>query len=123
MHSAASPVFIGDRLGRRNALTLSQFVIFGSCAALFLLFAGQRLSAWHIGAAAFFIGAAWTVDAPARVALVPDLLGSSLTADAMLLESFTHSILIAAGAYLAGWLLETVRHGWRPERPHPPYRP
>ena len=103
--------FIGDRLGRRNALTLSQFVIFGSCAALFLLFAGQRLSAWHIGAAAFFIGAAWTVDAPARVALVPDLLGSSLTADAMLLESFTHSILIAAGAYLAGWLLELFGTG------------
>ena len=103
--------FIGDRLGRRNALTLSQFVIFGSCAALFLLFAGQKLSAWHIGAAAFFIGAAWTVDAPARVALVPDLLGSSLTADAMLLESFTHSILIAASAYLAGWLLELFGTG------------
>ena len=103
--------FIGDRLGRRNALTLSQFVIFGSCAALFLLFAGQKLSAWHIGAAAFIIGAAWTVDAPARVALVPDLLGSSLTADAMLLESFTHSILIAASAYLAGWLLELFGTG------------
>ena len=98
--------FIGDRLGRRNALTLSQVVIFAACVALLILFAGHRLSVWQIAAAAFIIGAAWTVDAPARAALVPDLLGSSQTADAMLLESFTHGILIAAGAYLAGWLLQ-----------------
>ncbi len=98
--------FIGDRLGRRNTLTLSQFVIFGACLALFLLFAENRLSAWQITLAAFVIGAAWTIDAPARSALVPDLLGGRLTADAMLLESFTHSIILGAGGYLAGWLLE-----------------
>ena len=98
--------FIGDRLGRRNTLTLSQVVIFGSCLALLLLFAEERLTAWQITAAAFIIGAAWTVDAPARSALVPDLLGDRLTADAMLLESFTHSIILGAGAYVAGWLIE-----------------
>ena len=98
--------FIGDRLGRRNTLTLSQVVIFATCVALFLLFAGDRLNPWQITAAAFIIGAAWTVDAPARSALVPDLLGDGLTADAMLLESFTHSIILGLGAYLAGWLLE-----------------
>ena len=97
---------IGDRLGRRNTLTLSQVVIFGSCVTLFLLLAGERLSAWQIGVAAFIIGAAWTMDAPARAALVPDLLGGGLTADAMLLESFTHSIVISVGAYIAGWLLK-----------------
>ncbi len=97
---------IGDRLGRRNTLTLSQVVIFGSCVTLFLLLAGERLSAWQIGVAAFIIGAAWTMDAPARAALVPDLLGGGLTADAMLLESFTHSIVISVSAYIAGWLLK-----------------
>ncbi len=98
--------FIGDRLGRRTTLTLSQAVIFGSCLALLLLYTGERLAAWQITAAAFIIGAAWTVDAPARSALVPDLLGDRLTPDAMLLESFTHSIILGAGAYFAGWLLE-----------------
>ncbi len=97
---------IGDRLGRRNTLTVSHFVIFLSCLALLLLFAGGRLSAWQIGAAAFIIGASWTVDAPARAALVPDLLGAGLTAEAMLLESFMHSIVNSIAAYLAGWLLE-----------------
>lgn len=97
---------VGDRLGRRNTLVLSQFVIFLSCLALLLLFAGNRLSAWQIGAAAFIIGASWTVDAPARAALVPDLLGAGLTADAMLLESFMHSLMNSIAAYLAGWLLQ-----------------
>ena len=98
--------FIGDRLGRRTTLILSQVVIFAACLSLLLLLEGDRLNAWQITAAAFVIGAAWTVDAPARAALVPDLLGHRLTADAMLLESLTHSILLGAGAYMAGWLLE-----------------
>ena len=98
--------FIGDRLGRRTTLILSQAVIFAACLSLLLLLEGERLNAWQITAAAFIIGAAWTVDAPARAALVPDLLGSRLTADAMLLESLTHSVLLGAGAYMAGWLLE-----------------
>ena len=97
--------FIGDRLGRRTTLILSQLVIFAACLSLLLLFQNGRLSAWQITAAAFIIGAAWTVDAPARAALVPDLLGSRLTPDAMLLEALAHSILLGAGAYLAGWLL------------------
>ena len=98
--------FIGDRLGRRTTLILSQVVIFAACLSLLLLLKGERLNAWQITAAAFIIGAAWTVDAPARAALVPDLLGNRLTADAMLLESLTHSVLLGAGAYMAGWLLE-----------------
>lgn len=98
--------FIGDRLGRRTTLILSQLVIFAAALSLLLLLQNEKLSAWHITVAAFVIGAAWTVDAPARAALVPDLLGSRLTVDAMLLEALTHSILIGAGAYLAGWLLD-----------------
>lgn len=98
--------FIGDRLGRRTTLLLSQLVIFAACLSLLLLFQNGKLSAWQITAAAFIIGAAWTVDAPARAALVPDLLGNRLTPDAMLLEALTHSILLGVGAYLAGWLLD-----------------
>ena len=98
--------YIGDRLGRRTTLVLSQVVIFAACLLLLLLLEGERLNAWQITTAAFVIGAAWTVDAPARAALVPDLLGHRLTADAMLLESLTHSVLLGAGAYMAGWLLE-----------------
>ena len=97
---------IGDRLGRRSTLIISQTVILGAGVALLAFFTGGRLSVWQISAAAFIIGGAWTVDAPARAALVPDLLRHELTADAMLLESFTHSFVGGVGAYLAGWLLK-----------------
>ena len=97
---------IGDRLGRRSTLIMSQTVILGAGVALLAFFTGGRLSVWQISAAAFIIGGAWTVDAPARAALVPDLLRHELTADAMLLESFTHSFVGGVGAYLAGWLLK-----------------
>jgi len=59
--------FIGDRLGRRNTLTLSQVVIFAACVSLLLLFEGDKLNAWQITAAAFIIGAGWTVDALAPI--------------------------------------------------------
>ncbi len=98
--------FISDRLGRRTTMMLSQAVIFAACLSLLLLLERERLNAWQMTTAAFVIGAGWTVDAPARAALVPDLLGNRLTADAMLLESLTHSVLLGAGAYMAGWLLE-----------------
>jgi Na+/melibiose symporter-like transporter len=58
-----------------------------------------------MAAAAFLIGAAWTIDLPARNALVPDLLGKAQTVDAILLESIVQGIVSSSGALFAGWLL------------------
>lgn len=100
---------IGDRLGRRRTLLVTQGTIFVSCAGVLLLLAGDGLAAWHVTVAAFVIGAAWTVDMPARTALAPDLVGREHTADAMLVESFAQGLVGSVGAYAAGWLLEV--HG------------
>jgi len=100
---------ISDRLGRRTTLLVTQGTIFLSCAGVLMLFAGDRLAAWQVTVAAFAIGAAWTVDMPARTALTPDLVGRAQTADAMLVESFAQGLLGSIGAYAGGWLLE--RHG------------
>ncbi len=102
---------IGDRLGRRTTLLLTQGCIFVSCAGVLILFAGERLAAWHVTVAAFVIGAAWTVDMPARTALTPDLVGRDQTADAMLVESFAQGLLGSIGAYAAGWLLQSYGSG------------
>lgn len=99
---------IGDRLGRRAALLLTQSLILLSTLSLFLLFFAGQLAAWQITVAAFAIGAAWTIDLPARNALVPDLVGHGQTVDAMLLESFVQGIVSSAGAFLAGWLLDST---------------
>ncbi|HRJ41558.1 MAG: MFS transporter [Caldilineaceae bacterium] len=102
---------IGDRLGRRKTLLLTQSCIFLSCAGVLLLLAGGGLAGWHVTVAAFAIGAAWTVDMPARTALTPDLVGQGQTADAMLVESFAQGAVGSLGAYAAGWLLESYGPG------------
>ncbi len=102
---------IGDRLGRRTTLLVTQGCIFLSCAGVLILLAGDQLAAWQVTVAAFAIGAAWTVDMPARTALTPDLVGREQTADAMLVESFTQGLVGSIGAYAAGWLLERYGPG------------
>lgn len=99
---------IGDRLGRRTTILLAQGLILLGLATVLLLFLGGQLSPWHMGVAAFLIGAAWSVDLPARNALVPDLVGQNQTVDAMLLESFIQGIVSSVGAFFAGWLLDTL---------------
>jgi len=96
---------IGDRLGRRRTMLLMQWVnllVFGTIIVLFGL---DRLASWHLLAAMFVIGVAWTVDSPARAALTPDLVGKEMTTDAMLLENFVQGLLGGLGPLLAGWLL------------------
>jgi MFS family permease len=102
---------IGDRLGRRTTLLVTQGCIFLSCAGVLILFAGDRLAAWQVTVAAFAIGAAWTVDMPARTALTPDLVGREQTADAMLVESFAQGLVGSVGSYAAGWLLQSYGPG------------
>lgn len=99
---------IGDRLGRRTTILCTQGLILAALATILLLFFGGQLSPWHMGLAAFLIGAAWSVDLPARNALVPDLVGRDQTVDAMLLESFIQGIVSSVGAFFAGWLLDTL---------------
>jgi MFS family permease len=99
---------IGDRLGRRTTILYTQGLILVALTVILLLFFAGQLSPWHMGVAAFLIGAAWSVDLPARNALVPDLVGREQTVDAMLLESLIQGIVSSAGAFFAGWLLDTL---------------
>ncbi|MBI1296847.1 MFS transporter [bacterium] len=99
---------IGDRVGRRHTLILTQGTILAALVAVLALYLAGGLAAWHMGVAAFLIGAAWSIDLPARNALVPDLVGRDLTIDAMLLESFIQGIVASASAFFAGWLLDTL---------------
>jgi MFS family permease len=104
--SFAGPV--GDQLGRRTTILCTQGLILLALTTILLLFFAGQLLPWHMGVAAFLIGAAWSVDLPARNALVPDLVGRNQTVDAMLLESFIQGIVSSAGAFFAGWLLDTM---------------
>jgi MFS family permease len=99
---------IGDRMGRRTTLLFAQGLILLALTVILLLFLRGQLAPWQMGVAAFLIGAAWSVDLPARNALIPDLVGRDQTVDAMLLESLVQGIVSSVGAFFAGWLLDTL---------------
>lgn len=99
---------IGDRWGRRTTLLATQGTVLVSLLTLCLLYVAGWLLPWHFSAVAFAVGAAWTIDLPARAALVPDLVGREQTVDAMLLESTIQGVVASAGAFLAGWLLDRL---------------
>jgi MFS family permease len=100
---------LGDRLGRRRTLLLMQWLNLGAFAAVALLFWLGWLAPWHLLAAMFVIGIAWTVDLPARIALTPDLVGKAKIADATVLENFMQGLLGGVGPLVAGWVL--ARYG------------
>jgi MFS family permease len=102
---------IGDGLGRRSTLLATQMVILFALVILLVLFFAGQLTAWYISAGAFLIGAAWSIDLPARNALVPDLLGKARTVDAMLLESLVQGVVSSGSAAFAGWLLDQAGPG------------
>ncbi|MEZ4861609.1 MAG: MFS transporter [Caldilineaceae bacterium] len=96
---------VGDRLGRRRAILMTQTLNLVVCTLLLLLFWGGRLTPWLLAGAAFLIGSAWTLDAPARTALTPDLVGAERITEAMILENFLQSLMSSMGPFVAGWLL------------------
>ncbi|MEZ4683249.1 MAG: MFS transporter [Caldilineaceae bacterium] len=100
---------IGDRLGRRQTMLLMQWLNLGAFGTVAVLFWLNWLLPWHMLAAMFGIGIAWTIELPARVALTPDLVGKAQTADAMVLENFMQGLLGGVGPLVAGWLL--ARYG------------
>ncbi len=96
-----------DRFGRRPVILASQSATFAVYASLTLLLASGRLALWHLAVGAFILGCAWSIDWPARRALLPDLVGKAHTVDAMLLENFAQSCARMLGPWAGGVLLAT----------------
>jgi MFS family permease len=94
-----------DRFGRRRIILSAQLANFlAHLIITFLLWTGQ-LALWHMAAAALVLGAAWSLDWPARRALLPDLVGKDHTVDAMLMENLAQSLSRILGPASAGALI------------------
>lgn len=91
-----------DRFGRRACIQVAQCATFLNATVVALLLWLQLLNYWHLAIAAFIMGAIWSVDWPARRALIPDLVGKKLTIDAMLLENFAQNTSSIVGPFLSG---------------------
>jgi MFS family permease len=97
-----------DRFGRRKVILWSQAANLLISAAIALLLWLDRLAFWHLAVSALLIGAAWSVDWPARRSFVPDLVGKAHTIEAMLLENLAQNIARIIGPFLGGALIAVI---------------
>ena len=100
-----------DRIDRRWLLFYSQTIvatlIFG--AATLTLY--QLISIWHIYAIAFVLGTIQGLNMPARMAIVPDLVGKDDILNATSLNMAVFNTGRIMGPSLAGWIIQYVGMG------------
>ncbi len=100
-----------DRIDRRWMLFYSQTIvailIFG--AATLTLY--QLISIWHIYAISFVLGTIQGINMPARMAIVPDLVGKDDILNATSLNMAVFNTGRIMGPSLAGWIIQYVGMG------------
>src|SRR6059058_6150706 len=80
--------------------------------ALGLLDVTGAVQLWHVYALAFALGIASAIDAPVRQAFVTELVGPSLLANAVSLNSATFNTARVLGPAVAGLMIASVGTAW-----------
>jgi MFS family permease len=99
---------VADRFGRRRVIVAAQAVNFVVYLGLWTAILLGKLQIWHLALGAMAIGSAWSLDWPARRALLPDLVGKKNTVEAMLLENFVQGCSRILGPFVAGLLIAST---------------
>src|SRR3954447_25021204 len=99
---------IADRYRKRQVLVLTQVTMGLFALALGLLDVTGAVQLWHVYALAFALGIASAIDAPVRQAFVTELVGPSLLANAVSLNSATFNIARVLGPAIAGLMIASV---------------
>ncbi|MEM7346434.1 MAG: MFS transporter [Chloroflexota bacterium] len=95
-----------DRWGRRRVILAAQTTDLLVYIAISLLIWWGLLALWQLAIGAMIVGVAWSLDWPARRALMPDLVGKTKIVDALLIETFTQNVSRIVGPFVAGLLLD-----------------
>ena len=103
---------IADRFPKRRTLVITQIVmgIFALC--LGLLDVTNTVQLWHVYVLAAALGVASAIDAPVRQAFVTELVGPSLLANAVGLNSATFNTARVLGPAVAGLMIASVGTAW-----------
>ena len=98
--------FISDRISRNKVLALTHFIRSMSFAVVvvFILTGGGSSRLLFLGIGLFGFG--WYTTAPLQAGLVADLFGTRRMGTILGLETSSHMLGMAAGAYLGGALFE-----------------
>jgi MFS family permease len=101
-----------DRFPRRNILILSQTVQMVLAFILALLTFANTVQVWHIVLLAFLLGVTNAIDAPARQAIIVDLVGKEDLPSGIALNAIMFNGSRIFGPVAAGLALTQVGPGW-----------
>ena len=100
-----------DRVDRRWMLFYSQAIVAALIFGVATLTLYQLISIWHIYGIAFILGTIQGVNMPARMAIVPDLVGREDILNATSLNMAVFNTGRIMGPSLAGWIIQYVGMG------------
>ena len=100
-----------DRVDRRWMLFYSQTIVAALIFGVATLTLYQLISIWHIYGIAFILGTIQGVNMPARMAIVPDLVGKEDILNATSLNMAVFNTGRIMGPSLAGWIIQHVGMG------------
>ena len=102
---------IADRFNRRRTVFLQLCVLIPLVALMGLLFHADRLRLWMVYPFLAVVGVGWVVDMTCRRAMVSEVVGPDLLANAMALESVSLSAGLALGTLVGGTAIEAIGVG------------
>lgn len=96
---------LADRFPRRKLILFTQTAMMVPPLALALLIATNQVQVWHVVLASAVLAILVSVDAPARLALVNDLVGGDDLAGAMGMSTAVYQVARIVGPAMAGILI------------------
>ncbi|MFN2166197.1 MAG: MFS transporter, partial [Anaerolineae bacterium] len=104
---------LADRMSRRRLLVITQIAMMLLAFLLALLTASKTLQVWQVAVVAVLLGVATSFDAPARQALVVDLVADRRDLqNAIALNSTMFSLARVVGPAIGGLILAALGAAW-----------
>jgi len=103
---------LADRYPKRRLLFFTQLAM-GSCALMLgVLDIADVVRLWHVFVLAFLFGTASSIDQPARLSFVIEMVGEDALSNAVALNSSSFNAARLVGPALAGVLIAGIGTGW-----------
>lgn len=103
---------VADRFEKRRLVLVTQSVFAVNAFVLAMLVLSGRVEFWHIALIAMINGLVTAIDAPARQAMVMELVGAQFVTVGIAMNSAAFNTARILGPAIAGKLIEMVNAGW-----------
>lgn len=97
---------MADRMNRKHLILFGQGLLLGTECFVFYELLNNNLQFWHLLVGSVVNGLAYPIIMPARMAMVHQLVGSSLFTNAMALSNSVVNVTRVAGPAVIGWVLD-----------------